>query len=190
MFAAGNYSTLSEINIWANEALKLQCGDPVTRNKYHLGATKSLRREFLMTWCGRGWNNICWYIEIEKNDRHFTDDILKYFSETKFLIEIAQKIIIVALYTMYPIEYAHDDVIKWKNLPRYWPLVRGIHWSPVNSPHKGQWRGSLMFSFIYAWTYDWVNNREAGELRRHRGHYDVTVMHLFVSLAYCAYIRS
>ena len=22
----------------------------------------------------------------------------------------------------------------------------------------------------------WVNNREAGDLRRHRGHYDVTVM--------------
>ena len=34
--------------------------------------------------------------------------------------------------------------------PRYWPLVRGIHRSPVNSLHKGQWRGA-MFSFIYAW---------------------------------------
>ena len=45
---------------------------------------------------------------------------------------------------------------------------------PVNSPHKGQWRGALMFSF--AWINDWVNNREAGDLRRHRGHYDVIVM--------------
>ena len=34
----------------------------------------------------------------------------------------------------------HDDVIKWKHFPRYWPFVRGIHRSPVNSPHKGQWR--------------------------------------------------
>ena len=34
----------------------------------------------------------------------------------------------------------HDDVIKWKHFPRYWPFVRGIHWSPVNSPHKGQRR--------------------------------------------------
>ena len=42
----------------------------------------------------------------------------------------------------------HDDVIKWKHFPRYWPFVRGIHWSSVNSPHKGQWRGALMFSFI------------------------------------------
>ena len=41
----------------------------------------------------------------------------------------------------------HDDVIKWKHFPRYWPFVRGIHRSPVNSPHKGQWRGALMFSF-------------------------------------------
>ena len=40
----------------------------------------------------------------------------------------------------------HDDVIKWKHFPRYWPFVRGIHRSPVNSPHKGQWPGALMFS--------------------------------------------
>ena len=31
----------------------------------------------------------------------------------------------------------HDDVIKWKHFPRYWPFVRGIHRSPVNSPYKG-----------------------------------------------------
>ena len=58
----------------------------------------------------------------------------------------------------------HDDVIKWKHNPRYWPFVRGIHRSPVNSPHKGQWRGALMFSLIYAWMKGWVNNREAGDL--------------------------
>ena len=34
----------------------------------------------------------------------------------------------------------HDDVITWKHFPRYWPFVRGIHRSPVDSPHKGQWR--------------------------------------------------
>ena len=47
---------------------------------------------------------------------------------------------------------------------------------PVNSPHKGQWCGALMFSLICARINDWVNNREAGDLRRHRGHYDVNVM--------------
>ena len=67
----------------------------------------------------------------------------------------------------------HDDVIKWKHFPRYWPFVRGIHRSPVNSLHQGQWRGALMFSLICAWIY----NREAGDLRRRRVHCDATVMY-------------
>ena len=71
---------------------------------------------------------------------------------------------------------AHDDVIKWNHFPRYWLFVRGIHrvrWIPRT---KGHWRGALMFSLICAWINDWVNNREAGDLRRHRGHNDVNVM--------------
>ena len=48
--------------------------------------------------------------------------------------------------------------------------------SPVNSPHKGQWRGALMFSLICAWINHGVNNCEAGDLRRHRAHYDINVM--------------
>ena len=70
----------------------------------------------------------------------------------------------------------HGDVIKWKHFPRYWPFVWGIRRSPVNSHHKGQWRGGLIFSLICAWINAWVNNREADDLRRHRAHYDVTVM--------------
>ena len=66
----------------------------------------------------------------------------------------------------------HDDIIKWKHFPRYWPLVRGIH----QSPHKGQWRGALMFSLICTRINGWVNNGETGDLRRHHAHYDVTVM--------------
>ena len=70
----------------------------------------------------------------------------------------------------------YDDVIKLKHFPRYWPFVWGIHRSPVNSPKKSQWRGALMFSLICAWISGWVNNREAGDLRRYRGHYNVIVM--------------
>ena len=70
----------------------------------------------------------------------------------------------------------HDDVIKWKHIPRNWLFVRGIHRSPVNSSHKGQWRGALMFSLICVWINDWVNNREAGDFRRYLTHYDVIVM--------------
>ena len=75
----------------------------------------------------------------------------------------------------------HDDVIRWKHFSRYWPFVRGIHRSLVNSPHKGQWRGALMFSLICVWINVWVNNCEAGDLRRHRGHNDVNVMHYRLS---------
>ena len=79
-------------------------------------------------------------------------------------------------------KYAHhDDVIEWKHFPRYWPFVRGIHRSPVNSPHEGQWCGALMFSLICVWINSWVNNREAGDLRRYHAHYDITVM----CVAYC-----
>ena len=76
----------------------------------------------------------------------------------------------------------HDDVIKWKHFPRYWPFVWGIHRWPVNSPHKGQWRGALTFSLICAWINGSVNNGEAGDLRRYRSHYDAPVMfnHVFV----------
>ena len=69
---------------------------------------------------------------------------------------------------------------RWRHqmetFPRNWPFVLGIRRSPVNSPHKSQWCGALMFSFICARMNGWVNNREAGYLRRHRAHYDVTVM--------------
>ena len=46
-------------------------------------------------------------------------------------------------------------LIKWKHLwhfPRCWPFMRGIHRSTVDSPHKGQWSGALMFSLMCAWT--------------------------------------
>ena len=71
----------------------------------------------------------------------------------------------------------HDDVIKWKHFLRYWPFVWGIH----RSPHKGQWRGALVFSLICAWKTRWVNNGQAGDLRRYCVHYDVIVMFSIIS---------
>ena len=71
---------------------------------------------------------------------------------------------------------SHDDDNKWKHFSRYWPFVRGIHRSPVISSHKGQWRRAGMFSLICVWINGWVNNREAGDLRRYRAHHDVSVM--------------
>ena len=77
----------------------------------------------------------------------------------------------------------HDDVIKWKHFPRYWPFVRGIHRSPMNSLHKGQWRGAFMFSLICAWINLWVNNREAGDWRR----YDAIALMMTSSLCSSTY---
>ena len=85
--------------------------------------------------------------------------------------------------------FLHDDVIKWKHFPRYWPFVRGIHRSPVNSPQKGQWHRALIFSLMRVWINGCVNNREAGDLRRYRAHYDVSVMvSLVFSVCPCKYI--
>ena len=58
-------------------------------------------------------------------------------------------------------KHRHDDVIKRKYLPRYWPFCAGN--SPI--PVKGQCRGAFMFSFICVRINDRVNNREAGDLR-------------------------
>ena len=75
--------------------------------------------------------------------------------------------------------------------PRYRPFVRGIlrsvrgiHRSLVKSPHKGAWRGALMFSLICAWTNKWANNGDAGHFRRHRAHFVVIVMKLPVVSLY------
>ena len=68
----------------------------------------------------------------------------------------------------------HEDVIKGKHFPRSWPFVRGIHRTPVNSSNKSQCLWCLLWST--PWINGWVNNREAGDLRRHRVHYDVIVI--------------
>ena len=63
----------------------------------------------------------------------------------------------------------HDDIMKWKHFRMAGPLW--IHRPPVDSTHKGQWHGDLMFSLICARTNGWGNNRATGNLRRHRAHY-------------------
>ena len=70
-----------------------------------------------------------------------------------------------------------DDYQIKKHFPRCWPFMRGIHWSPVDSPHKGQWRGFFYVSLICAWTKGWANTRDTGDLRRPRAQYDVAAMH-------------
>ena len=57
----------------------------------------------------------------------------------------------------------HDDVIKWKHFQRDWPFVRGIHRSPVISPHKCQWPAFSAWLAICA-----GNSRVTGEFPAQR----------------------
>ena len=118
------------------------------------------------------------YFLVVQSFSNFTSHVLstkhfKNFEVSLYFVRCRQPLLI-----WYSDIYRHDDVIKWKHVPPNWPFVWGIHRSPVNSPHKGQWRGALMFSLICVWINDWVINREAGDLRRYRAHYDVIVMAL------------
>ena len=80
---------------------------------------------------------------------------------------------------------SYDDVTKWNHFPCHWPFVREIHRATVYSLHKSQWCGALMFSLICAWINGWANTGDAGDLRRHRVHYDATVMHLSTRYIIC-----
>ena len=82
----------------------------------------------------------------------------------------------------------HDDIMEWKHFPRYWPFVREIHRSPVNSPHRCRWREALMYSLVRTWAGGWIHTRDGSDSRRHRVHYDVTVvmMRLSTALVLCA----
>ena len=70
----------------------------------------------------------------------------------------------------------HDDTIKWKHIPRYWPLCgefTGHRWIPrIKASDAELW---CLF-FICVWNNSWVNNGDADDLRCRRAHYGVTVM--------------
>ena len=106
-----------------------------------------------------------------------------YLGKTVSILEHAPGLQIVKTLGAIPMRYRsedlynlHNDVIKLKHFPRYWPFVRGIQWWPVDCTHKGQWRGALMFSLTCAWKNGWANDRNAGDLWCHRVHYDVNAM--------------
>ena len=69
---------------------------------------------------------------------------------------------------------AVDNIPWWRHQMETFSAL--LDFCAGNSPHKGQWCRALMFSLICARINSWVNNREAGDLRRHRAHDDVTVM--------------
>ena len=71
--------------------------------------------------------------------------------------------------------WGHNNVIKWKHFRVTGHLCReftGQRWIP----HTKVIDVELWFFFICVWINDWVNNREAGDVRRYRAHYDVIVI--------------
>ena len=74
-------------------------------------------------------------------DQRYTDVIFLLGSGTEMK---AHKIVLCAASSFFASlinanlqsKVIHDDVIKWKYFPRYWPFVWGIHRSPVNSPRE------------------------------------------------------
>ena len=86
-----------------------------------------------------------------------------------------------ASYAVYSVTTSCHGTISWRRhqmetFSAWLALCAGNSPVPVNSPHKGQWRGALMFTLICVWINGCVNNREAGDLRRYCAHYVVTVM--------------
>ena len=111
-------------------------------------------------------------IVINRRNKLYDTGINSYFIMIKFENETKHEFMLQCIHL--------DDVKRtltwWRHFPRCWPFLRGINRSLVDSPHKGQWRGALMFYLICAWTNAWTNNLDAGYLRRHRAHYDVTII--------------
>ena len=103
-------------------------------------------------------------------------------------------VLYILLCTYDTVDEIHNDVIKWKHVPRYWPCVRGIHRSPVNSPHTGQWRGALMFSLICALnkrlskqSWCWWSETPSRSLWRHC---NVSVLRLVTVVAWRHYCNT
>ena len=135
----------------------------------------ALMSSFICAWAN-GWANNRDADDLRRHRAHYDTAVMWWGKQ------LYRQIILMNLFKIYRGARTaggitgHDDVFKLKHFPRYWPFVGGIHRSPVNSPHKGQWRGALMFSLTCVWINGWVNNGEAGDLRRRRGHYGVIVM--------------
>ena len=64
--------------------------------------------------------------------------------------------------------WIHDDVVRWKHFPRYWPFVRGIHQWPANSPHKVRWYGALRFLMLFVLFFYLHLNKRLSKLSRRR----------------------
>ena len=162
-FPAPMVSNAENVSIrWRHDAsTKL---NPFTSRNGHPNKTAFNRSTLIPIWKPDIWRalySLLWWIWIKRD----------FFCQYTFYLRnfTSQKLLRI----LHPFSL-HDH--QMETFPRYWPFVRGIHRSTVNAPHKDQWRRALMFILICTWINGWVDNREAGDLGRHRAHFDVTVM--------------
>ena len=59
------------------------------------------------------------------------------------------------------LEEQHDDVIKWKHFPRYWPFVRGIH--------RPRWIPRTKASDAELWCFLWLHSLNKRLSKQSRG---------------------
>ena len=120
----------------------------------------------------------CWLI-VNSTNRNTMKYFLnwKRFHQRKYLWNCLCKVSAILLRSRFWIIVQmswHDDVIKWKHFPHYWPFVRGI------PGHR--WIPHTKASDAELWCFDlrlnkWLSKQSGGwNLRRHHAHYDVIVM--------------
>ena len=105
--------------------------------------------------------------------------------KTVFLIETAPRTsLTMALFrhqpqklNSEPYRFHGADVAWWRHQMSFSALLAHCEGNPPFTgrlPFQRRW--ALVFSLICVWTNGWANNRDAGDMRRHRAHSDVTVI--------------
>ena len=103
-------------------------------------------------------------------------NILRYISDICiFCSHVCATGCLINIWTKWA-EYMHMKTLWNGNIFH----VTGPLWGESTSHPtcKGQWRSTLKFSLICAWTNGLANNQDAGDLRCHCAHYDITVMNI------------
>ena len=103
---------------------------------------------------------------------HLTDhDQLHVYMIRIFLFSQASNI--DKIYSGHLITWWHHQMEKFSALLA---LCEGNPPVTGGFPSEGQWHGVLMFSLICTWINGWANNWDAGDLRCHHTHYDITAI--------------
>ena len=125
---------LSEINVVSNNPVVLSLSGQLTNRIWN--SVKILSALV--------WNMLNWSQRIfAHHNSYIVMTCAKFCCDQLNMLMLWRRAL--QIFIWFPI---HDDIIKLKHFPHYWPFMQGIHQSPVNSPHKGQWRRALMFSLI------------------------------------------